>query len=666
MRFSHLLASLLLFVFAAVAQPGAQVSSGRGKLSPEESGRGWSSLPPGARESILAALRKDDAGWPQEGELTPSDGNANDAFGYSVAIDGTTTVVGAIDHTVGSNQYQGVAYVFVESGGVWSQQAELIASDGEPLDQFGDSVAISGSTIVVGATKYYNGGPGVAYVFENSGGTWKQQAELTSPQSGGAANDQFGISVAIDGSMILVGAPFRTVNSKQYQGTAYVFVQNGNKWTRDAELTASDGRAGDHFGVQVALSGITAAVGAPCHPSQDYLCESPGPGAAYVYVDNGGVWSQQAELTPSDGLAWDEFGAAVAVNGSTAVVGAPCHPAPIGWPCYHSPGPGAAYVFVGNGGTWSQQAELTLPNPQALEDFGWAVAINGGTTVIGALEHTVDSNQFQGAAFVFVQSGKDWVQGAELTASDGEAWDQFGNSVSMDGSAIVVAASCHPASYPNCGPGAAYVFVPEAPSITFSPPSLSFGNEPVNNTSKAKTVTVKNTGTSTLTFTNIAASANYAVSSTTCDATLDGGKTCKVNVTFTPTQLGPATGALAFTDNAPNSPQTVALSGTGVADATLAPASARFPKTKVGTTSAAKTFTLTNSQPVALTSIAISTKGDFAVSATTCRTSLGAKAKCTIGVTFTPQAIGMTTGQLVVSDNASGSPQTANLSGTGN
>jgi hypothetical protein len=178
-------------------------------------------------------------------------------------------------------------------------------------------------------------------------------------------------------------------------------------------------------------------------------------------------------------------------------------------------------------------------------------------------------------------------------------------------------------------------------------------------------VTLKNTSTSTLTISDIAASANYAISSKTCGATLDGGKSCKVHVTFTPAQLGPASGALAFTDNALNSPQTVALSGTGVADATLAPATARFPKTKVGITSAAKIFTLTNNQPVPLTSIAISTKGNFAVSATTCGTSLGAKAKCTIDVTFTPQAIGLTTGQLIVSDSASGSPQTANLSGTG-
>jgi hypothetical protein len=143
------------------------------------------------------------------------------------------------------------------------------------------------------------------------------------------------------------------------------------------------------------------------------------------------------------------------------------------------------------------------------------------------------------------------------------------------------------------------------------------------------------------------------------------GAKCKVSVTFTPTVLGKLTGTLTFTDNAPTSPQTVALSGTGVLPATLTPASATYPARLVGTTSPPKTFTLTNKQTVALTGIAISTTGDFAVSATTCTASLAAKGKCTISVTFTPTAIGTRTGQLSVSDSANNSPQTSNLKGTG-
>jgi hypothetical protein len=180
-------------------------------------------------------------------------------------------------------------------------------------------------------------------------------------------------------------------------------------------------------------------------------------------------------------------------------------------------------------------------------------------------------------------------------------------------------------------------------------------------------VTLKNTGNATLNIGSIgiAPSTNFKIVTDTCTDTLAAGKNCKLSVDFTPMVLGTLTASLQFTDNASNSPQTISLSGKGIADATLTPASAAYAVQKVGITSTAKTFTLTNNQPVALASIAISTTGDFAISTTTCGTSLGAKAKCTIGVTFTPTAAGTRTGQLIVNDDASNSPQTSGLTGTG-
>jgi hypothetical protein len=122
---------------------------------------------------------------------------------------------------------------------------------------------------------------------------------------------------------------------------------------------------------------------------------------------------------------------------------------------------------------------------------------------------------------------------------------------------------------------------------------------------------------------------------------------------------------LLLTDSATNSPQSVPLSGTGVLPATLMPTQTNFSTVVLGTTSTAKTFTLANNQTVALTGMVISVTGDFAVSATTCTTSLNAKSKCTIGVTFTPTATSKRTGTLTVSDNANNSPQTSSLTGTG-
>jgi hypothetical protein len=202
-------------------------------------------------------------------------------------------------------------------------------------------------------------------------------------------------------------------------------------------------------------------------------------------------------------------------------------------------------------------------------------------------------------------------------------------------------------------------------TVTLTPASLAWGNVAVNTTSTAKSVTLKNTGTATLDITSIVASAGFAISTKTCAATLAAGKTCKVSVTFDPTELGAQSGTLSFTDNATGSPQTVALSGTGIVQAKLTPASSTFPKTTVGDTSAAKTFTLTNEQNVALNSISISTTGAFAVSTTTCGSSLAEKTKCTIGVVFKPTETGATTGSLSVSDSAANSPQTSTLTGTG-
>jgi kumamolisin len=203
------------------------------------------------------------------------------------------------------------------------------------------------------------------------------------------------------------------------------------------------------------------------------------------------------------------------------------------------------------------------------------------------------------------------------------------------------------------------------PAVTLTPTSLTFANTVTGKTSAAKTVTMTNSGTGTLNITSIVASGDFAISSSTCGSTLAVGKNCKFKVTFTPTQLGTRTGAVTITDNAPNSPQSVALTGTGTPQATLTPAKANFAKTAVGGTSTAKTFTLKNKGTSSLTGISPSTTGDFAVSATTCGSSLAGNGSCTISVVFKPTQTGLRSGTLQVSDSAVGSPQTSNLTGTG-
>jgi subtilase family serine protease len=205
-----------------------------------------------------------------------------------------------------------------------------------------------------------------------------------------------------------------------------------------------------------------------------------------------------------------------------------------------------------------------------------------------------------------------------------------------------------------------------APAATLNPSSLAFGNDTVGTMSKIKSFTITNTGKALLKFTSVAASGDFAIEHNTCTGQLAVSGECVVSVTFTPTQLGARTGSVTVTDNAPNSPQLVALSGTGTADATLTPATAKFPKTKAGTSSAPKTFTFANKEKTAsLTGVSASTTGNFAITSNTCTSTLAASTKCTIQVTFNPVGTGVQTGTLQVSSDAFGSPQTSTLSGTG-
>jgi sugar lactone lactonase YvrE len=358
--------------------------------------------------------------WTQQQELTASDGVAGDSFGYnSTSVSGDTAVIGAAS----KNSFQGGAYVFVRSGGVWSQQQELMASDAAAGDYFGYTVSISGDTAVIGA--YGKGSAqGAVYAFVRSGGVWTQQQELTA--SDGVAGDEFGYSVSVNGDTAVIAALGRDA----YQGAAYVFVRDGGLWTQQQELTASDGAAGDQFGVSVSLSGDTAVVGA--------YGKNTDQGAEYVFVRSGGVWTPQQELTASDGTSSNNFGYSVSVSGNTAVIGA-----------WRNNNQGAAYVFARSGGLWGQQQKLTAPNGAAGIEFGLSVSVSGDTAVIGA-EFGYGS---QGAAYFYARSGGAWGQPLYLTAVDGATGDLFGNAVSVSGDTLVIGTPGR-----NNGQGAAYVF----------------------------------------------------------------------------------------------------------------------------------------------------------------------------------------------------------------
>ena len=204
----------------------------------------------------------------------------------------------------------------------------------------------------------------------------------------------------------------------------------------------------------------------------------------------------------------------------------------------------------------------------------------------------------------------------------------------------------------------------QAPAVSLSPLSLSFGSQPVGTTSSPQSVTLTNTGNGALSITGISASGDFAETNT-CGSTVAAGASCAISVTFTPTAMGTRVGAVSIADNAAGSPQTLSLTGTGQAPGVnLSPPSLDFGFQSVGTTSAAQSVTLTNTGNAALGITSITASGDFAET-DTCGSSVAAGASCTINVTFTPTATGTRTGAVTVADNAAGSPQTVSLTGTG-
>ncbi len=362
---------------------------------------------------------------------TASNGAEADYFGGSVSISGDYAIVGAKI----KDGYQGTAYIFARSNGVWTEVQQLTASDARQFDVFGSSVAISGDYAIVGADeKTVNGvlEAGAAYIFARNGatGVWAQQQKLTPVTNYSAVG--FGYSVALSGDYAIIGARNTAINAAGYgQGTAYIFVRNGTVWNQQQELTASNGTTDDYFGTSVSISGDYALVGA----SGKKVGNNANQGAAYLFARNGTVWSRQ-ELTASDGQVHDIFGISVAISGNYAVVGALY--AKIGI----NSNQGAAYVFARNGNTstppaWSQQQKLTNSDGAADDYFGNSVAMSGDNLLVGVRHKHLTDKPNQGAAYLYSLTGTQWNQRRRTTLTD-PAYTENGTSVGISGTSFLI------------------------------------------------------------------------------------------------------------------------------------------------------------------------------------------------------------------------------------
>jgi hypothetical protein len=451
-----------------------------------------------------------------------------EAAGDTLTIAGTSVDSGVPSAPVTLSLGDNVVDIVVENALGWprtyrlnlrraaqlAQYAYGKASNPDVSDGLGCTVALSGDTLAIAACAEDSAAQGVGgnqadnsasdagavYVFRRTGAIWQQEAYLKT--SNAALADYFGISLALSGDTLAVGAygedsaaqgvgGNQADNSASDAGAVYVFRRSGTTWQQEAYLKASNNEAGDLFGSSVALSGDTLAVGSRFEDSaatgvngdqiNDSLSES---GAVYVFRRIGTIWQQEAYLKASNTGTGDHFGWSVALSGDTLAVGADSEDSAAqgvgGSQTDNSASAsGAVYVFRRSGATWQQEAYLKASNTGAGDVFGWSVALSGDTLAVGAYfedsaaqgvggDQTDNSANNSGAIYMFRHSGTTWQQEAYLKASNTGAGDRFGVSVALSGDTLAVGANHEASAAQGVGSdqtdnsasdsGAAYVF----------------------------------------------------------------------------------------------------------------------------------------------------------------------------------------------------------------
>jgi hypothetical protein len=340
--------------------------------------------------------------WSQQQALVKSDGAGGDQFGEKVAIsrDGNTVIIGARYDGVGSNSQQGSATVFTRSGTTWTQQQILTQAGATAGDRFGYAVALSGdgNTAIVTCQNdtITQSAQGSAVVFTRSGTTWTEQQTLVHPSA--AASDFFGYAVAIsdDGNTAIITCPARDVGSNTNQGSAAVFIRSGGTWAHQQTLTHSTGAANDSFGISVALStnGNIAFIGVQ---NADIGANSD-QGSVVIFTRSGTTWTQKQVITQSNGGAGDFFGISIGLsgNGNIAAIGVPFYGST-------NTGLVTIFTGSGDVWTERDSEVLTLNNPVAGDWFGRAVSLSndGNILAVGCPLDDIGANSDQGSVTIF-------------------------------------------------------------------------------------------------------------------------------------------------------------------------------------------------------------------------------------------------------------------------
>ncbi len=426
-----------------------------------------------------------------------SNTDLGDKFGVSVSLSGDTLAIGARGEDgnatgVGGNGNDnnaidsGAVYIFRRDGSTWAQEAYLKASNTNLSDRFGVSISLSGDTLAVGAFSEDSNAKGIGgdeadntaissgavYIFDRNGSTWTQSAYLKA--SNADSGDLFGFSVSLSGDTLAVGATSEDSNASGVggqendnnapdSGAVYVFARVDNTWTQEAYIKASNTEGNDLFGSSLSLFGNSLAIGARGEDSSATGVGGIGndnsaadSGAVYIFTRTGTVWSQEAYIKASNTGEDDRFSISMSLFGNTLAVGAnneDSNATGVGGDESDNSieSSGAVYIFTRSGTVWTQAAYLKASNSDLGDQFGASVSLSGDTLAIGAFREGSNATgigglegnntkRVSGAVYMFTRTSSVWTQKAYLKASNTDAADKFGFSVSLSGENLAIGA----------------------------------------------------------------------------------------------------------------------------------------------------------------------------------------------------------------------------------
>ena len=352
-------------------------------------------------------------------KILASDGAPDDQFGIYSDIEGNIAVVGArFDDDNGNNS--GAAYVYEFDGTTWNEVQKLTASDGSAGAHFGNSVAINGRRILVGAR--FANGRGAAYVYSFNGTNWVENQKIVTNDTGSVS--AFGNGIDLDGNNMVIGA----YGNNSQTGAAYFFKYNGSNWVEINKVIASDGATGDLFGGQVSISKNTAIISCRLHDDN-----GAGSGAAYIYDFNDTSSIEKQKLLASDGASGDNFSKDVQISGDNLIIGA-------NGDDDNGSGSGSAYIFSYNGTSWIESQKLTASNGATGDDYGRDVSINNDLVMVGSSLNDQSASD-AGSAYFYQYNGSSWVEEKIIHAYDGNASEKFAYIVSLGANNAILSSS---------------------------------------------------------------------------------------------------------------------------------------------------------------------------------------------------------------------------------